>query len=358
MWTPIEIFNLVWAQLWQVTVVAVIVSCVTYLAKAWRWHPAIANSLWLLVLAKALTPPLWASPFGIFSWTEAQPLINESRQAATATSTATTGWLSVCAIVWVLGVVAVLACHWARWRQLKATIEAHRLPTDADLANRIVAFARRLGIRHTPPVIVTSAELGPALVGLRNPTIVLPDSLVRAAKWDELEPIVAHELLHLQRRDTAVSVLQLLANAIWWFYPVVRWAGNQVEEASERCVDLAVLHVAGCKPSNYCRSLLRVLESRVAHSQCLLIAAPGVRGVSVTTERIRELSDVPSQPGRWQRVSRMVVAGFLGLVLLPGLPLDVLQPKCCTSDGISYEPTLLNKVVLEQSESKTDLRKG
>ncbi|MEM8947548.1 MAG: M56 family metallopeptidase [Planctomycetota bacterium] len=337
---PNELLNLVWAQLWQVTVVALLIGLISFLLKARKWHPAAANWLWLLVLAKALTPPLWASPFGIFSWTDTQVI----SRATTVDSSATLGLVGGSGLVaaailfaWSLGFLFVLVGHISRWRKLRSLIDENQVAVDRDLPLQIERLAEKLGLQVAPPVVVTEVELGPALVGIWRPSIVLPQSLVSTVSWSEIEPIVAHELLHLRRRDTAISALQLLANAIWWFHPLVRWAGKQVEEASERCVDLAVLHVAGCDARTYCRSLLRVLEMRSADEQCLMLAAPGVRGVSATYERISELAEVAERPSFWQRSTRLALVGFLGLVLLPGRPLDVLRPRCCSSNWISAE---------------------
>ena len=68
--------GLAWTQLWQVTVVVVLVAA----AARWacRHRPHLAYLLWMLVVVKALTPPLVASRAGIFSWTlrsESPPIV-------------------------------------------------------------------------------------------------------------------------------------------------------------------------------------------------------------------------------------------------------------------------------------------
>lgn len=357
MWTPNEVLNLLWNQLWQVTLVAVLVSLVSVLLRARRWHPSIANSLWLLVLAKALTPPLWASPTGVFSWASAQPAgpfagIDADVSSGTLSSAGSFSatLTTILLAIWVVGFVGTLTHHLLQWRRLQLLIQSSRLPNNPTLIKQVSELSKQLGFRNAPPVAVTRVELGPALAGIWRPEIILPASLVEKASWQEIEPIVAHELLHLRRRDTTVSALQLFANAIWWFHPLVRWAGKQVEEASERCVDLEVLHVAGCDAADYCRSLVRVLESRCRKTHCLLLATPGVRGVSVTCERIRELADVPQRPGWWQRASGLLLVGCLGLVLLPGKPLASLQATC--SPAICHYSSDTDELTITVSEHK------
>ena len=58
--------SVVWNQLWQVTLVALFVAMVVKLTC--RTRPHLAHTLWLLVLIKYATPPLWSSEVGVFSY--------------------------------------------------------------------------------------------------------------------------------------------------------------------------------------------------------------------------------------------------------------------------------------------------
>ena len=65
-WTQIA-----WAQLWQVTLLVVVVALLSrVLAKN---RPHLAYAMWLVVLVKCLMPPLWSSPAGIFCWISPAP---------------------------------------------------------------------------------------------------------------------------------------------------------------------------------------------------------------------------------------------------------------------------------------------
>ena len=55
-----------WTQLWQVTALAMAVGATVRVLCGKRPH--LAYVLWVLVILKCLTPPLWSSPTGIFSW--------------------------------------------------------------------------------------------------------------------------------------------------------------------------------------------------------------------------------------------------------------------------------------------------
>ena len=356
MWTPAEFLDLAWTQVWQVTLVAVFVGLISHLLKARAWHPQLANWLWLLVLAKALTPPLWASPLGIFSWNDVSVFAVDPPKIALAKAPQTSmvdsigGWsgvfLGVVFLVWAFGFVCVLWSQINRWRDLKRMIANSSELADDALVHATTSLASKLGFTKSPRVLVSDLELGPALVGVWNPTIVLPKSLSAKSSWLDLEPIIAHELLHLRRRDTVISALQLLASAIWWFHPLVHWAGRQIEEASERCVDLAVLHTAGCDPATYCRTLVRLLESRAEQNHCLLLAAPAVRGVSVTCDRVRELANVPARPPLWKKIGSLAFCFSLALFFLPGQPVESLGQTCYAANEPPLERGLVESAML------------
>ena len=58
--------ELAWTQFWQTSVVALAAGVI-----AWafcRRKPHLAYLLWMVVIAKCLTPPCWSSPTGLFSW--------------------------------------------------------------------------------------------------------------------------------------------------------------------------------------------------------------------------------------------------------------------------------------------------
>jgi len=61
--------SLAWLQFLQVTVLIAAVGLLAGLVC--RRRPHLAYVLWILVLLKCLTPPLWSSPAGIFSWAQA-----------------------------------------------------------------------------------------------------------------------------------------------------------------------------------------------------------------------------------------------------------------------------------------------
>ena len=57
--------GILWAGAWQVTLLILAVAVLSRWAG--RNHPHFAHALWVVVLIKAVTPPIWSSPSGVLA---------------------------------------------------------------------------------------------------------------------------------------------------------------------------------------------------------------------------------------------------------------------------------------------------
>src|ERR1700722_14103225 len=69
-----QLVDLAACQIAQLSIAIALVAIVTRLFC--RNRPHLAYALWLLVLIKALTPPIWSSPTGLFSWASSYARVN------------------------------------------------------------------------------------------------------------------------------------------------------------------------------------------------------------------------------------------------------------------------------------------
>ena len=61
-----EFFPMFITQIWQVTLLAVVVWIVT--KTCCKRRPHLGHALWLLVLIKCIVPPVFSSSTGVYSW--------------------------------------------------------------------------------------------------------------------------------------------------------------------------------------------------------------------------------------------------------------------------------------------------
>jgi D-alanyl-D-alanine endopeptidase (penicillin-binding protein 7) len=117
------------------------------------------------------------------------------------------------------------------------------------------ATGARADVRVSPDVAV------PATFGLRHPVVLLPAHVLEMETGRQ-RAILAHELIHVRRRDWPVAVLEEGLAAALWFHPAVSFLVGRIRLAREQCVDLAVVEMLGGR-NDYLESLLAVAARRL-----------------------------------------------------------------------------------------------
>lgn len=316
-----SLFPVFWAQCWQVSLLIVIVGIVN---RMWlRNSPRWAYSLWLIVVAKCLVPPIWSSPLGIFSWCRLDLANTEilgtgsfaSRSQSLFENTlGSTGALLVVG-VWAVGVLVCLSVIALRWRLVHVALTRHRLPTGDNVREALAKIEDNLAI-DPAPVYVTSLSVGPAAFGLWNRKLVVPEAIVSGKSVSELEPILVHELMHIRRGDTFFSILRAVVQSIWWFNPLVWWSTRQASYQCERCVDGDVMRLQRYTPGQYAEALVSVLENKCQFKS--ILGSAGMNAFQITEGRLRFIMAAVDDPSPRQRLLRQLCILGLGIVLIPG----------------------------------------
>ena len=98
--------------------------------------------------------------------------------------------------------------------------------------------------------------------GLRRSVILLPPS---AANWSEARRrvVLAHELVHVRRRDALRQLAGRAVLSFYWFHPLSWVALHFAAVRREEACDEEVL-AAGARPSEYAGHLLSLAESTVS----------------------------------------------------------------------------------------------
>jgi hypothetical protein len=174
-----------------------------------------------------------------------------------------------------------------RWLRFWKLVRASDQRDSPELDAMLQTLSKQLGVRRRVRLIVTESLVGPAVVGFFRVTVLLPAVVADKLQGKSVEPILAHELLHIRRGDLWVGLLQTVAQALWWFHPLVWWAGRVTSREAERCCDEEVLGELKCDPASYARALLDVLDLK---SQLKPVPVfPGVRPVDVTSQRLERI---------------------------------------------------------------------
>jgi len=268
-------------------------------------RPQLSHFLWLLVLIKLVTPPLFNLPVPQFSSpakvaavdrVEVEtgmrilgvdpdlragelPLLlegsgassrnNESIQERLQSRFAIPSafwnggrpWLG---LVWLAGTLFIFA--WSlfqilRFQNLLNQNCSHAGKDLLQMANRI---KNQLGLRTLPKISTTAARLSPMVWWLGGSIhVIMPQVIINEMKEDQWKWILAHELAHVRRRDYLVRWLEWLACACFWWNPVFWLAQRNLRAAEEICCDELVLTRLNASSFCYANSILTAVESLV-----------------------------------------------------------------------------------------------
>jgi beta-lactamase regulating signal transducer with metallopeptidase domain len=120
--------------------------------------------------------------------------------------------------------------------------------------------AARFAVRSTVRCCVVETRTTPLLWGWRRPLVVMPRELMDGLSPRELRGIVAHELAHFLRHDHWANAFALLVKSLMWWNPVVWWADVELRAAQELCCDAIAIDCCNADRRGYATTLLKALD--------------------------------------------------------------------------------------------------
>ena len=320
-------------------VAAVLATLVWMVAKipCIRRRPGLRHCLWVIVLLKLVTPPLFewsippnwfpsepvqvthprAIPFSELSSvpiSESSPFVESKFRTAIEPSVR---WAFVAVLIAAMGTLGVLAIAMVQVWQLRRALR-HGASNDERLNRIAVGAAKVMAVASPPSVCVVAANVSPLLwVRWTGPLIVLPRRLRDELTDEQLSCVVSHEIAHFLRRDHWTNLVSLLVAAVCWWNPVVWWVRRELRIAQEACCDALVISRAVASRRKYAETLFQALEFLQAELSLLPALASGF-GNKSSTERRFEMIANPLVNHRLSWWSYPIV--LCALAVLPCLP--------------------------------------
>jgi len=366
------------ASSWQIALLAALIAAVALATR--RMSARFRYVLWSLILVKAFLPPSLATVWSVGHWgvaplweetqralpdltsegpgegvtltegelASAVPAAPSSAQPATAETTEETAvgslggvqgevgaskarptssagavsapaavtWRTTLFSLWAAGVVAFLGVVVWRYVRLLRRLRRARVVEEGPLRVELEQIALAMGKADPPELILSDDVTSPFLIGLFRPRIVLPASLSTTLTPDHLRNILLHELTHWRRGDVWVGWLQVFAQAMFWFHPVVWLANAQIRHERESACDEEAVVRGACDPAQYGESLLKALLVARGRSATQL----GFLGIFERGTKIqRRLEDIMYRENRRSRFGwgNWVFLALFALVFLP-----------------------------------------
>lgn len=155
---------------------------------------------------------------------------------------------SLLTIAWIGGCALFFGVWWLRQLRLAQTLKNVRHESGEDLIHAIDSLRTKIGIRRHGSLRVVLRGSDAGVSGVWSPILVLPELMLRQLTPDEVEAVLAHELVHISRMDNLWNNLQMALCCIFWFYPAIWILDRRLTTERERSCDervIGLLHNSG-----------------------------------------------------------------------------------------------------------------
>ncbi|MBL8753904.1 MAG: M48 family metalloprotease [Planctomycetes bacterium] len=327
------------------TVVAAAIALLAVAIGRWlRPAPVVMHGLWLVVLLKLVTPPLWSVEVGTAPAPRppvvlplTSPMSPDSIAVAAATLPVVAApavaparpvdWRLLAAIAWALG-SAVMA-----WRIAGGLLRVRRhlrslAPAAPRVAREVEGLARQLGVRM-PIVLDDPTARSPFVVGLLRSRLVVSSAGLLAASDKGRAAVLVHELAHLRRGDHWLAHGELLLAVALWWHPLFWLARRELRHHAELAADAWAIASVPDATIDYAAVLVQaVAPSRSAVSAPTVLAASTVAGSAFETRLTMILNEnVPCRASRawWLPFTTLALGLFTTPVLAQSKEPDPVQ---------------------------------
>ena len=194
------------------------------------------------------------------------------------------------------------------WRRLRKC----RVVADGVTRSELDKLLNRKQIRRRVRLLVSDGFVEPVACGVLRWTIIVPHGVEQRLNRDQIEGLLAHELAHLVRGDTAWLWVGNIVCSCLWFQPLNFLARRRWQQAAEFLSDEWAVADANVSPLSLAQCLTKIAEWRLDRQESSAILAAGGHR-STLSSRIDCLvqDERPHDAWKSRRRKRAVLVGVL-----------------------------------------------
>lgn len=240
---------------------------------------------------------------------------------------------------WTFGVLIFSIRLSAGFFYTRRFIKFAAAPSGSLVEKTLDELLRRLNIKKQVKVLESVLVKIPMTVGWLSPVILLPPSALLGLTPQQLQSILAHELVHIKRCDFLVNILQTIVETLLFYHPAARWVSGKIRKEREFVCDDLTLALCG-DALVYARALTKVARFG-GQSDDLAMAA--TRG-DLSSRIYRLLGKTrPPAPANSSYFYGVFIAGFIFLTVAAALTINSeFGQNASLADRISPEANKTN----------------
>lgn len=179
---------------------------------------------------------------------------------------------------WLLGILIFGVRLIGGFRQLHIFKTREISPPDKKWQSKFAALCERLEIKQEVKFLKSGLIETPVAIGFFKPVILIPTSVFLQIPVQELETIIAHELVHVRRADALVNFAQGFIEVLFFYHPCVWWMSSVIRNEREFAADEMVVRVLQNSKIVYANALANLEELRLRTNQKLTPLATAANG--------------------------------------------------------------------------------
>jgi beta-lactamase regulating signal transducer with metallopeptidase domain len=234
----------------------------------------------------------------------------------TETAEASSRWSArdACIAIWLI----VAAFFLGRLGRLKMKLSRYLSRLEAIRQGELIRLAASAAadarLSRVPRLLWGSPQCGPAVCGWLSPVLILPsDSPILQSP--QLRAVLLHEFRHIRTADTLLTWVPRLLCAMFWFNPLLWYAGRKWHEERELSCDEWVLRQIGRDQRRSYLETLVAIATRSSRIAAFELAASIVSSYTILERRIVAMKRFhpPTRAGLIAGWLLTLLAGAIGL---------------------------------------------
>jgi beta-lactamase regulating signal transducer with metallopeptidase domain len=259
-------------------------------------------------------------------------------------------WYGALALIWIVGCALLLGLWLKKISLLSSVIRSGKVVTSGRELEILQRVRTWLGLRRRVTLVISTQIAEPGVWSVFKPTVLLPEGISDRLNDHELETIMMHELVHVERWDNLIGIVQRIVCCLLWFHPLVWLLDRQLLAEREQSCDDTVIRLSG-DSQIYASGIRKICRHSIGWE---LTGLSGVGG-SDLKKRIKRIveADIIRSPSVLHRMLLgTVVAALVFLSAAVGL---INSGEVSASSSNPGSTTIDPRFVVTDSEGREDL---
>jgi beta-lactamase regulating signal transducer with metallopeptidase domain len=302
-----------------------------------------------LAISPYLSPV--ASPHAVLHITKSiLPGVGSSSITYAVTMQDQGNWYGVLALIWIVGCALLLGLWLRKISVLSSVIKSGKVVSRGREFEILQRVRMWLGLRRRVTLVISSEIAEPGVWSVFKPTVLLPEGISDRLNDRELETIMMHELVHVERWDNLIGIVQRVVCCLLWFHPLVWLLDRQLLAEREQSCDDTVIRLSG-DSQIYASGIKKICRHSIGWE---LTGLSNVGGSNLK-KRIKRIveADIIRSPSV---LHRMLLGTVIAALIVLSAAVGLINNGEIAAPGSNHVSTKIDpRFVVADSESREDV---